>query len=108
VAVDETIRKQFSFGKTCVYVAVENELAGVMLLADVIKDSAAEAISQLRAMGLEIGMITGDRSETARSIADELGIDRIMAEVLPHEKSGAIKQLQDQGKVVAWWGMGIN
>jgi P-type Cu+ transporter len=107
-AADKTIRKQFSLGKTCVYVVLENELVGVMIFADVIRDSAAEAVSQLRAMDLEIVMITGDRSETARTIADELGIDRIMAEVLPHEKSGAIKELQAQGKIVAMVGDGIN
>jgi Cu+-exporting ATPase len=106
--VDETVKKQFSSGKTCVYVVVDDELSGVIVLADVIKDSAAEAISQLRAMNLEIGVITGDRSETAWTIANELGIDRVMAEVLPREKSGAIELLQNQGEVVAMVGDGIN
>jgi P-type Cu+ transporter len=106
--LDETVRKQFSFGKTCVYVAVDNEVAGIMVLADGVKDSAREAVLQLRAMKLEVGMITGDRSETAQAIAKELGIDRIMADVLPEEKASAIKQLQEQGKVVAMVGDGIN
>ncbi len=106
--LDETVRKQFSFGKTCVYVAVDNEVAGAMVLADGVKDSAREAVSQLRGMKLEVGMITGDRSETAQAIAKELGIDRIMADVLPKEKASAIKQLQEQGKVVAMVGDGIN
>jgi Cu+-exporting ATPase len=106
--VDGPVRKQFSFGKTCVYVAVENELAGVIALADMAKDSAGEAVSQLRGMDLEVSMITGDRRETAQAIAKELGIDRIMADVLPGEKASAIKQLQAQGKVVAMVGDGIN
>jgi P-type Cu+ transporter len=106
--LDETVKKQFSFGKTCVYVAVDNEIAGIMVLADGVKDSAREAVSQLRGMKLEVGMITGDRSETAHAIAKELGIDRIMADVLPKEKAAAIKRLQEQGKVVAMVGDGIN
>jgi P-type Cu+ transporter len=106
--LDKTIKKQFSFGKTCVYVAVDNEIAGLMVLADGARDSAKEAVSQLRGMKLEVGMITGDRRETAQAIAEELGIDRIMAEVLPQEKARAIKRLQEQGKVVAMVGDGIN
>ena len=105
---EEIIRKQFSFGKTCVYVVVENELAGVMVLADALRKSAREAVAQLRAMQLEVGMITGDRLETAQSIAGELGIARIMADVLPQEKAGAIRQLQAEGKIVAMVGDGIN
>jgi Cu+-exporting ATPase len=107
-AVDEIVRKEFSSGKTCVYVVVENDLAAAIVLADVVRDSAGEAVALLRAMNLEIGMITGDRSETARTIANELGIDRVLAEVLPQQKSGAVKALQGQGKVVAMVGDGIN
>ncbi len=106
--LDDEIRKQFSFGKTCVYVAVENEIAGAIVLADVVKDSAREAVSQLRDRNLEVVMITGDRGETARAIAEQLGIDRIMADVLPKAKAGAIRQLQKEGKVVAMVGDGIN
>jgi P-type Cu+ transporter len=106
--LDENIRKQFSFGMTCVYVVVDNKVAGLVVLADRIKDSAKEAVSQLRGMKLEVGMITGDRRETAHAIGKELGIDRIMADVLPKEKASAIKQLQEQGKVVAMVGDGIN
>lgn len=107
-AVDEIARKEFSSGKTCVYVVVENDPVAAIVLADVVRDSAGEAVALLRSMNLEIGMITGDRSETARTIADELGIDRILAEVLPQQKSGAVKALQGQGKVVAMVGDGIN
>ena len=106
--VDEKTRKQFSFGKTCAYVAIGNELAGVIVLADAVRESAGEAVAQLRAMHLEVGMITGDRSETAKLIAEELGIDRVMADVLPQEKAGAIRRLQEQGKIVAMVGDGIN
>jgi P-type Cu+ transporter len=108
INLDDKIRKQFSFGKTCVYVAVENEIAGAIVLADVVKDSAREAVSRLRDLNLEVGMITGDRRETAEAIAEELGIDRIMADVLPKEKASTIRQLQADGKVVAMVGDGIN
>ena len=104
----EAGRKQFSFGKTCVYVAVENEFAGIVVLADALRESAREAVSQLQAMHLEVGMITGDHLETAQSIAGELGIGRIMADVLPQEKARAIRQLQAEGKIVAMVGDGIN
>jgi len=105
---DEIIRKQFSFGKTCVYVAVADVLVGVLVLADGLRESSREAVAQLQAMHLDIGMITGDHFETARAIAGELGIQRIMANVLPHEKAGAIRQLQAEGRIVAMVGDGIN
>jgi Cu+-exporting ATPase len=95
-------------GKTCVYVAVEDELAGVMGIADTLKDSAAEAVSLLRGMGLKVAMITGDREATARSIAREVGIDRIMAEVLPGDKAAEIQRLRREGETVAMVGDGIN
>ena len=104
----ETDRKQFSFGKTCVYVAVENDFAGIVVLADALRASAREAVSRLRSMHLEVGMITGDHLETAQAIAGELNIGRTMADVLPQEKAAAVRQLQAEGRIVAMVGDGIN
>ncbi len=95
-------------GKTCVFLGRGGELAGVIALADGVKESARTAVSRLKEMGLEIAMITGDRMETARSIANQVGIDRVLAEVLPGEKAGEIRRLQSEGKVVAMVGDGIN
>jgi Cu+-exporting ATPase len=95
-------------GKTCVYVAVDGELAGVMGIADTLKDSAAEAVSLLNGMGLRVAMITGDREATARFIARQVGIERIMAEVLPGDKAAEIQRLRKEGETVAMVGDGIN
>jgi P-type Cu+ transporter len=95
-------------GKTCVYIAVEDELVGIIALADALKESARDTVSQLQEMGLTVAMITGDRKETAHAIAAELGIERIMAEVLPGDKAGEIQRLQGEGETVAMVGDGIN
>ncbi len=95
-------------GKTCVYVAADDDLLGAICFADEIKDSARSAISRLQDMHLKVAMITGDRAETAQAIGSQLGITRIMAEVLPGDKAGEIRRLQDQGEVVAMVGDGIN
>jgi P-type Cu+ transporter len=95
-------------GKTCVFVAVKGKTAGAVCLADAPRESSREAIETLRSMGLNVAMITGDRRRTAEVIAHELGVQRIMAEVLPGEKAGEIRRLQDTGEVVAMVGDGIN
>jgi P-type Cu+ transporter len=89
-------------------VAVEGEVAGVMAVADTIREEAREAVDGLEKMGLEVAMITGDNEISARSVARELGIDRVLAEVMPDGKSGEIEKLQNEGKVVAMVGDGIN
>ena len=94
--------------KTCVYVAEPPRLLGVIALADSPRDSAGEAIADLQKMGLEVAMITGDSEKTARSIAAVLGIQRVLAEVLPGDKAGEIRRLQGQNRVVAMVGDGIN
>jgi Cu+-exporting ATPase len=94
--------------KTVVYVAIENKLSAVVAMADTLKPHAKEAIAELRKMGKEIVMITGDNPKTATAIAKEIGIDRVMAQVLPHEKAEVIKKLQAEGKTVAMVGDGIN
>ncbi len=99
-----------SNGKTPMYVAVDNALAGVIAVADTIKPESIEAISMLRAQGRDVWMLTGDNLETAAAIALEAGIprDRVIADVLPSEKASVIERLQQEGKSVAMVGDGIN
>jgi Cu+-exporting ATPase len=95
-------------GKTAMVVAVDGELAGVVAVADTLKDDSTEAIARLHRLGLEVVMLTGDNHRTAQAIAGMVGIDRVLAEVLPDEKATQIKLLQAEGKVVAMVGDGIN
>jgi Cu+-exporting ATPase len=95
-------------GKTPVFVASDGAAVGILALTDMPKPSAYEAVSALKKMGLQPAMITGDNEKSARAVGDALGIDRIMAEVLPGEKAETINQLQAQGQVVAMVGDGIN
>jgi Cu+-exporting ATPase len=97
-----------SDGKTPVYVAVHGRGAGLIAVADTLKPHAREAVQALRALGLEVLMITGDHQRTAAAIGRKLGIDRVLAEVLPEEKSQQIRKLQATGKRVAMVGDGIN
>ena len=94
--------------KTCVFVAREGQAAGVIALADVPKDTAAETVATLKGMGLKVGLITGDNEGTARAMGRALGIDRVLAEVLPGGKAEEIGHLKAQGEVVAMVGDGIN
>ncbi len=94
--------------KTCVFVALGGKVAGVIALADVPKDTAAETVATLKGMGLKVGLITGDNEGTARSMGRALGIDRVLAEVLPGGKAKEIERLKAQGEVVAMVGDGIN
>ncbi|MFL5581880.1 MAG: heavy metal translocating P-type ATPase [Gemmatimonadaceae bacterium] len=95
-------------GKTPVYVAVDGRLAGVIAVADPIKETSREAIRRLHQMGLEVVMLTGDNRRTADAVARAAGIDRVVAEVLPQGKVDEIERLQAEGKVVAMVGDGIN
>jgi P-type Cu+ transporter len=95
-------------GKTCVYIGKDGKLAGIIALADTIKPSAKRAVSQLKQMGLEVLMITGDRRETAEAIARQAGITSVLSEVLPGEKAKEIRRLQESGKITAMVGDGIN
>jgi Cu+-exporting ATPase len=95
-------------GKPGVAVTIDGAPAGSIEIADTIKPEAAEAVRRLRAMDLEIWMITGDRRETAEAVAREAGIDHVLADVLPSQKVAAIKKLQTAGKRVAMVGDGIN
>jgi Cu+-exporting ATPase len=95
-------------GKTVMILAVDSKPAGVIASMDTPKENASEAISKLKNMGLEVAMLTGDNERTAKAIAEQLGIDQVMANVLPWEKVNAIKKLQGEGKTVAMVGDGIN
>ncbi len=95
-------------GKTAMILAVNNRIAGVIAVADTVKESAQEAIQALRKMKIDVVMLTGDNKLTAEAIARRLGIERYFAEVLPVEKSRVVKQLQSEGRVVAMVGDGIN
>ena len=97
-----------SQGKTSMVLAVDGKATGVIALADTIKESASGAIKALHELGMEVYMITGDNERTARAIADEAGIDHVLAEVLPGDKAAKVISLQDEGKVVAMVGDGIN
>ncbi|MBI5732954.1 HAD-IC family P-type ATPase, partial [Candidatus Jorgensenbacteria bacterium] len=94
--------------KTVVYAAADKELIGVIAMADTLKPHAREAIQELKKMGKEIIMITGDNPKTAQAIAHDVGVDRVLAQVLPQQKAEVIKQLQKEGKTVAMVGDGIN
>ena len=95
-------------GKTPVYVAIDGKIAAVLAVADTLKEGSLEALDILRAKGVELAMITGDNKRTARSIADELGIESVYAEILPGGKADVLKDLQANGQKVAFVGDGIN
>ncbi|MGI6746932.1 MAG: heavy metal translocating P-type ATPase [Anaerovoracaceae bacterium] len=97
-----------SEGKTPMYIAMDHKISGIIAVADVVKESSSEAIKRLKSMGIEVAMLTGDNRKTAEAIAKQVGIDHVLAEILPHEKSNEVKKLQAGGKIVAMVGDGIN
>jgi cation-transporting ATPase V len=106
--VDEAASKLESAGRTAVILGWDGLARGVIGVADTIKDNARTVVNSLHGLGLEVGMITGDNRRTAQAIADEVGIDHVLAEVLPQDKVAEIGRLQEQGKVVAMVGDGLN
>jgi Cu+-exporting ATPase len=95
-------------GRTAVAVAGDGGALAVLVVTDAVKPTSAEAVAQLHALGLRTVLLTGDNATTARTVASEVGIDEVIAEVLPADKAAVVKDLQDQGKVVAMVGDGVN
>ncbi|MGG2972903.1 heavy metal translocating P-type ATPase [Geobacillus stearothermophilus] len=95
-------------GKTVMLVAIDGQLAGIIAVADTVKESSKEAIQTLKQMGIDVYMATGDNQRTAEAIANEVGIEHVYAEVLPEDKANIVEELQKQGKRVAMVGDGIN
>jgi Cu+-exporting ATPase len=107
-AAEERLEHLANEGKTAMVVGVDGELAGVIAVADTVKDDSVAAIRRLHDLGIEVVMITGDNHRTAEAIARQVGIDRVLAEVLPEDKATQVKLLQAEGKLVAMVGDGIN
>jgi len=95
-------------GKTAMLVAVDGNAAGVIAVADTLKKYSVDAVKTLQSMGVEVVMLTGDNNRTAQAIAKQIGVNRVLAEVLPEDKASEIKRLRDEGKIVAMVGDGIN
>jgi Cu+-exporting ATPase len=95
-------------GKTPMYIAIDNQAAGIIAVADTVKEDSKTAIAAMKKLGLEVVMITGDNERTANAIARQVGVDRVMAEVLPQDKAFNVQKLQLEGKKVAMVGDGIN
>ena len=111
IALDGLVEKAQAMaaqGKTTMYLSAGDKAVGVIAVADTLKENSRESVAQLRAMGLEVVMLTGDNAQTAQAIAKQLGVDNVEAEVLPADKVEVVRRLQSQGKMVAMVGDGIN
>ena len=112
ISIPKTVESKLSqleaMGNTAVLVTIDSKLAGIVALADTIKDSAKKAVEVLKSNGKQVIMLTGDNERTAKHIADELGIERVIAQVLPQQKEEVISKLKSEGKIVAMVGDGIN
>lgn len=106
--LEETSHKLAFEGKTPMYTAMDNKIIGIVAVADTVKASSQKAIEKLHKMGIEVAMITGDNKKTAEAIAKQVGIDVVLAEVLPQDKANEVKKLQQMRKKVAMVGDGIN
>ncbi|MCX2964559.1 heavy metal translocating P-type ATPase [Gordonia sp. Z-3] len=95
-------------GQTVVYVSIDDEVCGAIAVADTVKSSAAETVTELRRLGMRTLLVTGDNAAAAKKVAEEVGIDEVVAEVLPDEKVARIERLREEGRVVAMVGDGIN
>jgi Cu+-exporting ATPase len=106
--LEEKMKALEEDGKTAMLVAVNGKAAGLIAVADTLMEYSVDAMKTLQKMGLEVIMITGDNERTAKAIAKQVGVNRVLAEVLPEDKASEIKRLQDEGKIVAMVGDGIN
>ncbi|WP_246070644.1 heavy metal translocating P-type ATPase [Paenibacillus kobensis] len=104
----DAMEKLEAQGKTAMLVAVDGRYAGIVAVADTVKETSRAAVSRLHAMGIQVMMVTGDNERTARAIAEQAGIEHVLAEVLPERKAAEVKRLQQQGLKVAMVGDGIN
>jgi Cu+-exporting ATPase len=107
-AVNIEVNRLESEAKTVIYIGIDGKLAGIMGITDTLKDGSIAAVKRLHDMGLQVAMLTGDNIHTAEAIAAQVGIDRVLANVLPGDKAKEIKKLQAEGHVVAMVGDGIN
>ena len=107
-ALEEKSKSLADDGKTPMYIALDGKAAGILAVADTVKEDSAEAIKALQGLGIEVVMITGDNRRTAEAVARKVGITRVLAEVLPEDKANQIRQLQAEGRKVAMVGDGIN
>jgi Cu+-exporting ATPase len=106
--LEEEANHLWEKGKTIMFLGIDKQVVGIIAVADTLKPGAKEAVAALHQMGIETVMLTGDNRRTAEAIAREVGIDRVLAEVLPEHKAQEVKKLQEEGKVVAMVGDGIN
>jgi Cu+-exporting ATPase len=106
--VEAQLQRLEEDGKTAMLVAIDGKLAGIVAVADTLKESAFEAVAMLDSMGIEVVMLTGDNTRTANAIARKLGIRRVLAEVLPGDKAKVVKEFKEEGRMVAMVGDGIN
>jgi Cu+-exporting ATPase len=106
--LEDVIKKLEGEGKTVLVVAVEGVAAGTLAVSDTVKEHSREAINTLQKMGLKVAMLSGDTKRTAQAVAKQLGVDDVIAEVVPAQKVGEIKRLQGEGRFVAMVGDGIN
>lgn len=107
-SVENDVKLLASQGKTPMYMVIDGTLAGVIAVADTLKANSKKAVEALHKLGIEVVMLTGDNEKTAQAIAKEVGIDKVVSDVLPGDKANEVKRLQDEGKNVAMVGDGIN
>jgi Cu2+-exporting ATPase len=107
-SLDQFAQQSGAKGQTTIYLVQDGQVAAAFALADVIRPESKEAVRRLHAMGVEVAMLTGDSQAVARAVAEELGIDRYFAQVLPEHKDQKVSELQRQGKRVAMVGDGVN
>ena len=106
--MDDRIRSLEGDGKTVILASVDGWFRGIIAIADTVKESAADAVGEFRRMGLKVAMITGDNALTAAAVARQVGVEKVIAEVLPGDKAARVRELQEDGEVVAFVGDGIN
>ncbi|GAG80521.1 unnamed protein product, partial [marine sediment metagenome] len=106
--VEKNISQLEYEGKTVILIALSNKISGIIAIADILKETTKDAIKEFEKMNFNIVMITGDNAKTANTIANRIGIKKVLAEILPQDKANEVKKLQDNGETVAFIGDGIN